>query len=359
MLIIQRHYLKEFFKLLSLIGTGLALIFSILDLIDKIDDFINPSLGDLLLYTSLNFPKYFLYLLPGAMLICSLFIFSQASRNKELVVIMATGGRLKSLFFPFIILGILVSIFAFTIGETIVPDFSSRSDELKNTLTEQDKKLTFKEGTIWLMSTDGSPVRIELYIPEKKLAKGVSIFVSGDDFLKERLEAEEAEWIKTESQNSEGIWRLKNVTIYDVKSGNVNNTAELDFPYLESPDFFSAGIKKPEEMGIGELYRYTERLKRAGFKNTNLLVDMNSKVAYPFINLFMILLGISLSMRSKAGGGLFAAGLGLLISTIYWFAYTMMLSMGYAGVVPPIVATWFVQTVFGIVTVYLFRNIQE
>jgi len=361
MLIIQRHYLKEFFKLLSLIGTGLALIFSILDLIDKIDDFMpnKPSLESLLLYTSFNFPKYLLYLLPAAMLICSLFIFSQASRNKEFVVIMATGGRLKSLFFPFIILGILVSIFAFIVGETVVPDFSRRSNELKNTLTDQDKKLTFKEGTIWLIATDGSPVRIELYIPEKKLAKGVSIFVSGEDFLKERLEAEEAEWIKTESQSSEGIWRLKNVTIYDIKSGKVNNTAGLDFPYLESPDFFSAGIKKPEEMGIGELYRYTERLKRAGFRNTNLLVDMNSKVSYPFINLFMILLGISLSMRSKVGGGLFAAGLGLLISTIYWFAYTMMLSLGYAGVMPPIVATWFVPTVFGIVTVYLFRNIQE
>jgi lipopolysaccharide export system permease protein len=73
----------------------------------------------------------------------------------------------------------------------------------------------------------------------------------------------------------------------------------------------------------------------------------------------MIILGISLSMRSKVGGGLFAAGLGLLISTIYWFAYTMMLSLGYAGVVPPVVATWVVPMAFGIVTVYLFRNIQE
>ncbi|MEW6162789.1 MAG: LptF/LptG family permease [Nitrospirota bacterium] len=375
MLIIQRTYLKEFFKLLSLIGTGLALIFSILELIDKVDDFMpnRPSLNSLLLYASFNFPKYLLYLLPAAMLICSLFIFSQASCNREFVAIRATGGRLKGIFYPFIISGILVSVFAFIIGEIVVPDFSRRSHELKNTIMKKDKKLTFKEGTLWLRGTDGSPVRIELYIPEKKLARGVSIFVSGEEFLKKRIEAEEAEWEEVKSskpstlaqaeglkvESLKGLWRLKNVTIYDIESRKVSSISEMDYRYLESPDFFSEGVKKPEEMGIGELYGYAKRLKGAGFKNTKLLVDLNSKVSYPLTNLFMIILGISLSMRSKVGGGLFAAGLGLFVSIIYWFAYTLMLSMGYAGVVPPIIATWLVLIIFGTVTIHLFRKIPE
>jgi lipopolysaccharide export system permease protein len=361
MLIIQRHYLKEFFKLLSLIGTGLALIFSILDLIDKLDEFMpnRPSLQSLFLYTFFNFPKYFLYLLPAAMLICSLFIFTQASHNRELVAIKASGGKLKALFYPFVISGMLVSVFAFIIGEMVVPDFSTRANELKNTIKKTDRKLTFKEGTLWLRATDGSPVRIELYIPEMKLARGVSIFVFRGDFLRERVEAEEARWVQTATQGSEGIWRLKNVTIYDIGENMVTSKSELDYSYLESPDFFSEGVKKPEEMGISELYRYVERLKRAGFRNTKVLVDLNSKVSFPLINIFMILLGIALPIKSKFGGGLFAAGLGLLISIIYWLVYTFSLSMGYAGLIPPIVAAWLVPALFGIVTVYLFRNIRE
>ena len=359
MLIIQRHYLKEFFKLLSLIGTGLALIFSILDLIDKIDEFMpgRPSLESLLLYILFNFPKYLLYLLPVAVLTCSLFIFSQASRNRELVAIKAVGGKLKAIFYPFVISGILVTVFAFITGEVIVPDFSRRSNELKSTIKNKDKKLMFKEGTLWLRSTDGSPVRIELYIPEMKLAKGVSIFVFREDLLRERIEAEGAEW--KEVQSSKGIWRLKNVIVYNIIDKKITNVQELDYPYLESPDFFSEGIKKPEEMGIGELYRYVERLKRAGFRNTKLVVDLNSKVSYPLINLFMMLLGISLSMRSRFGGGLFAAGLGLLISTLYWVVYTVTLSMGYAGIVPAAIAAWMVPAAFGIATGFLFKNIQE
>lgn len=361
MLIIQRHYLKEFFKLLSLIGTGLALIFSILDLIDKIDEFMpsRPSLDSLLLYILFNFPKYLLYLLPVAMLTCSLFIFSQASRNRELVAIKAAGGKLKAIFYPFVISGILVTVFAFITGEVVVPDFSRRSNELKNTIKNKDRKFMFKEGTLWLRAKDGSPVRIELYIPEMKLAKGVSIFVFREDFLRERIEAEGAEWMRTSDQGSKGIWRLNNVIMYDIRDRKITNILELDYPYLESPDFFSEGIKKPEEMGIGELYRYVERLKRAGFRNTKLVVDLSSKISYPLINLFMMLLGISLSMRSKFGGGLFAAGLGLLISTLYWVAYTVTLSMGYAGIVPAAIAAWMVPAAFGIATGFLFKNIQE
>ncbi|MBI5189007.1 MAG: LptF/LptG family permease [Nitrospirae bacterium] len=382
MLIIQRHYLKEFFKLLGVIALGLALIFSLLDLVNKIADFMpgNPSTDKLILYALLNLPKYLLYLLPMAVLICSLFIFSQASRRKEIVAIKAAGGRLKALFYPFIISGMLLSIFAFITGEFVVPDFSKRAYELENTLKKKDKKLVFKEGTLWLRSTDGSHVRIELYIPDKKLAKGVSIFkIAGGQsrfypfggksgtvptFLRERIEAEEAEWEEVRSsklkvKSSEGIWKLKKVIKYDIESGKVSRISEIDYPYLESPDFFSEKIKKPDEMGLSELYRYTKRLKEAGFRNTKLVVDLNSKVSYPLINFFLMLLGISLPVRGRIGGGLFAAGLGLFISLIYWLGYTLMLSMGYAGIIPPSISAWITPLLFGITAIYLFRKTPE
>ena len=366
MKIIQRHYTKEFFKLLGIIALGLALIFSISDLIGKIDDFMpaRPSICKLISYTLLNLPKYLLYLQPVALLISSLFIFSQASRNKELVAIRAAGGRLKALFYPFIISGILLSVFAFIIGEVIIPDFSKRSDELIATLKKKDERTIFKEGALWLKGTDGSLVRIELYIVEKRLARGVSIFISEGDLLTKRIEAEEAEWVEAQNsrskkQGSESVWRLKKVTVYDIQGENISHIPEMDCPYLEPPDFFTEGIKKPEEMGIGELYRYAKRLEEAGFRNTKLIVDLNSRCSYPLANFFMILLGISLSLRSQVGGGLFAAGLGLFISLIYWLGYTLMLSMGYAGIAPPLLSVWAMPLLFGTAAVYLFRKIPE
>jgi len=359
MLKLQRYYLREFLKLFSLLSVGLALIFSILELVEKMDEFLphNPSLDNLVLYMLLNFPKFLLYLLPAALLICALFIFSQASRSRELTAIKATGGRLKVILYPFITLGLGASIFAFVVGETVVPDFSKRANQLRYTLQKKQQKIAFQEGSLWIRGEHGSFVRIELYIPEKNLAQGVSIFVLKEDTLIKRIEAQEASWRTI--QNPEPFWLLRNVTVYDIPSGNVHTAAEIEFPDLGSPDLFTEGMKAAEEMGIIELYRYNERLQKSGFKNTKLPVDFHAKISYPLINLFMILLGISLSMKSTFGGGLFAAGLGLLISTVYWFAYTMTLSLGYAGVIPPFIAAWFMPFVFGTISFFLFKKIPE
>ncbi len=71
MRIIQRYFIKEFFKILGILALGLALIFSLLDLIDKIDDFMpgKPSIPiHLCSMPLLNFPKYLYYLLPMSLL---------------------------------------------------------------------------------------------------------------------------------------------------------------------------------------------------------------------------------------------------------------------------------------------------
>jgi lipopolysaccharide export system permease protein len=89
--------------------------------------------------------------------------------------------------------------------------------------------------------------------------------------------------------------------------------------------------------------------------------------------MFMLLLGISLSiggahqrifkgiafLTSHAHGGIISAGLGLLISLIYWLGYSLFLSLGYAGSIPPVIAPWFVPTIFSAISAYLYRQIPE
>jgi lipopolysaccharide export system permease protein len=359
MKIIQRYYIREFLKILSIMALGMALIFSIIDLINAFDDFMPDRISfyQLFHYVALIFPKYLYYLLPMSLLICSLFIFSQASRHRELTIIKAAGGKLKRLLSPFVFIGIFFSLFGFVIGDVIIPDFSERILDFKKTSLKKSEKLQFKEGTLWLRGTDGAFVRIELYIPENKSARGMSIFITKDASLIRRIEAEEALWVN--GKGLQGIWRLKKVDIYDIEKGEISHAAEMEFPELESPDLFSKGIKNPEEMGIGELYTYMTRLKHAGFKDTKLDVDLHSKVSYPLVNFVMILLGISLSAMNRIGGGLFAAGLGLFISFVYWLFYTFMLSLGYARIMPPFAAAWVVPILFGTAALYLFSKIQE
>jgi LPS export ABC transporter permease LptG len=354
MFIVQRLYIKDFIKIMLLISIGLSVIFSLLDLASKMDEFMpgKTSAAVLALYTFLNTPKFFIYLLPMSVLVCSLYTFSQAFRRGEITAIKTAGGRLRRLYLPFIMTGFLLSLLAFATSEFIVPDFSKRSADIRNILTAKTGSFTFSEGGLWLKSKDGSIVKIDLYNVEENAAKGLDIFVFGKDFLKEKLTAEKASW-------NGNTWVLENINRYEIETGRIEKIKTMDYSGLESPDIFSEDLKKPDEMGISELYRYVKRLKNAGFINSKLIVDLNSKISFPLINIFMMLIGISLSSGHRLGGGLFSAGLGLLISLAYWFGYTFMLSLGYSGLIHPAISAWIIPFIFGALAVRLFMKIPE
>lgn len=375
MKILQRYYLAEFFKLFSIIGCGLGFIFSLMELINRINDFMpyRPSVKDLLLYSALNFPQYLLYLMPMAALISGLFVFGQAGRRKETTAVKASGGSMKKLLRPFLYSGVLLSAACFLIGEFIAPDFTARAHALKDTLSNSRKTLTFREGTTWLRTRDAI-VKIDLFLPDKGIIKGISIMKMEDSMLVERIEAESAEWrpavapappselIKspsTPSRETGGVWYLRDVTSYQIKTGTVTKYTELQSDILDSRDIFREGGQRPDEMNVRELMTYTKKLKTAGFRNTKLIVDIHSRISYPLINVIMLVLGISLATRGTTGGGLITAAVGIFISLLYWIGYTASLSLGYAGILPPFVAAWFMPLVFGGGAWYVFRKIPE
>lgn len=323
-------------------------------MVDKIGNFApgKSSAASLLLYVFFSIPRLFLYVLPMSVLICSLFTFSQAVHRKEITAIKAAGGKIRALSYPFVVMGVFLSLFAFITGELIVPDFSQRAANLKNFLEGKSRRLNITDAGLWLRSKDGSPVKIDIYAAERKTAEGISVFVLEEGSLKEKITAEKARW------NGE-TWIFENVSKYSVGTGSVEHFGTIIYGGLESPDFFEEELKGAGEMGIAELYRYIQRLKRAGFRNLKLAVDLNSKISFPFVSLFMMILGMALSLRMRLGGGLFSAGLGLLISLFYWLSYTFLLSMGYAGVIPALVSAWTVPLIFSALAAYLFFHIPE
>ncbi len=368
MLIVQKLYIKEFLKALAVVGFGISLVFSIIGLIDKIDEFMphKPALSLLFEYTALTVPKYFHYLMAMSTLLTSLFVFSQAIKRKEIIIIKAASGRMKRILLPFLGIGLALTLLGFVLEEVVIPATSKRIRSIRNQITGKKKEVTYKDGTLYMRGKDGSIVRIALYLPDRNISKDVSIFTFDGGALKERIDAASAEW-------SGSAWKLKDVTLYDMSNGKVKKLPEMPYPNIESPKIFKEDLWAPEEMNMIELIKYQRRLAEAGFKNIKLIVDISSRLSYPLINFFMLLLGISLSVGGEhkalqkilhgkgasSHSGAIAAGLGLLISLIYWLGYSVCLSLGYTGAIYPVVAPWIMPLAFAGISVYLFSQIPE
>ncbi len=371
MLIIQKLYIKDFLRVFIILSLGISLIFSIISLIDKIDDFVSAegAFFILLTYTIYNTPKYFNYILPMSILLSSLFIFSQAANRREIVAIKSAGAKISRIFLPFLIIGILLSLFSFFLSEIVIPALSKEIQSIKNQLTKKGSNITFKEGSVFMKGKDGSIVRITLYLDDKDISHGVSIYKYDEEGLKEKIDAEVGQW---DGQS----WILKNVNIFNVLDGKSIFVKEIYADQIESPKILKKQILKSEEMTIIELIQYDRRLNRAGFKNPKLVVDISSRFSYPLINFFMIILGLSLSIgaenrlvqkvlseklkgKQTSGGGVFIAGLGLLLSLIYWLGHSFFLSLGYAGTISPAISAWIMPIFFAICSIYLYRQIPE
>lgn len=370
MLRVQRLYIADFFKVLLILTLGMSMIFAVLSLVDKIDDFMGfkPPVKLLIQYALASVPRYILYFLPMATLLSSLYIFSQAIKRREIVAIKTSGGRMKRILNPFVVIGVLLTIIGFILGEFVVPVTAKEVRSISQQITGKNKKSSlFKEGTLYMRGKDGSIVRISLFMPAQNVSKGVSIFKFDSGGLKERIDADTAVW-------ENNVWKLKNPFIYDIASGKATSQPEMAYTAIESPKIFSEDVVKVEEMTLTELIRYKQRMTEAGFRNVKLAVDLSSRLSYPIVNLFMLLLGISLSMGGEQKGlekifkikihgqtntGIISVGLGLLISVSYWLGYSFTLSLGYAGTIPPISAPWIVPVLFSAISLYLYHNIPE
>jgi len=371
MIRVQRLYIVEFFKVLSILTIGMSVLFGILGLSEKIAEFMQytPTILQLAEYAFASVPRYVVYFMPMGALLSSLFIFSMAIKRREIVAIKTSGGKMKRLLAPFVLIGILLMLLSFVLGEFLVPVTALKVRAVTTEITGGGKKMAyFKEGTLYMRGKDGSIVKVSLFLPEQNRAQGISIFRYTGGELRERIDAETGTW-------ENDVWKLKNIYIYNLASGTYKQQDEMIYNEIESPMIFREDVLKVEEMTLTELIRYKNRLSDAGFKNAKLSVDVSARLSYPIINLFMLLLGISLSVggeqkglekifRTKMQGahshvGVLSAGLGLVISLAYWLGYSFTLSLGYSGTVPPLVAPWIIPILFSLVSIYLYRNIPE
>lgn len=367
MILVQKMYIRDFLKTLCILTLGLALIFSIIGLTDKAEEFIphKPPAQMLALYALYSLPKFVQYMLPMAVLLSSLFIFSQAIRRREIIVIKAAGGKMQSLLRPFVVLGVLLTVAGFLLGEVLVPYSAKNMRSIANQITKKEKNITFKEGTLYMRSRDGSVVRVGLYLPDSDSYRSITIFRFAQDGLVERIDAATATW-------KEDHWKLNTVNRLSIATGKTTFTPEMTYEGIESPATFQEGVWKVEEMSLMELISFKNRLQEAGYKNIRLLTDISSRAAYPIINLFMLLLGISLSIGGdqrllqlrlfqsvQSHAGIVSAGIGLIISLAYWLGYSFFLSLGYAGTLPPTLAPWIIPVIFSGISAYLFINIPE
>jgi lipopolysaccharide export system permease protein len=191
-------------------------------------------------------------------------------------------------------------------------------------------------------------------IPERRMHEvSLQEFRSGE--LVRRVDAAEASWDGTQWVFSSGFER----TFAD-GTEKAEPFERLSLPGLaERPNDFAKETRKPEEMNYLELRGYVEKLRASGGRVANYLVDLHVKLAFPLINLIVVMIGAPIATRMRMQSAALGFGLSVAISFFYYAFLRAGQALGHNGALPPYLAAWLGDIVFGAVGVVMTIQAQR
>jgi lipopolysaccharide export system permease protein len=347
MRLLDRYIARECMKILLLCLVVFMGVYLIVDLFEKFSRFLGAQMPPALIlrYYLLRVPKIFTEVLPVAVLLASLLSLGGLARHNELLAMkMGQVGTLR-IALPCMVLGLLASGSAWVITEYVAPRTNERALEIERTQVRRlPAHQTTRDSDIWYRAQGNRFVHIALIETQSGLIRGMSVFQLSPSFdLTQQTDAREATW------ENDG-WKLRDGYRLDLTPAPVRVTPfqTMRIALSERPEEFARVARSPEEMSYIQLRHYIDRLVQSGVSATRYRVDLYAKVAIALVSLVMALIGVSFGLRTGRGGAMIWVGVCIPMGFLYWMLLSVAVSLGRGGVLPPFVAAWLPNFVFGL-----------
>jgi lipopolysaccharide export LptBFGC system permease protein LptF len=138
---------------------------------------------------------------------------------------------------------------------------------------------------------------------------------------------------------------------------NYTPFAERDL-LLEPPKYFKSDTPDPDMMTYGQLQDFVARLGLSGADAGRYQVALQRKLAFPLVTLVMTLLAIPFAVTTGRRGALYGIGAALVIAIVYWTSMSVLAAFGAGGLLPPTLAAWAPNLLFGAAAVYLILTVR-
>ncbi len=343
---LHRYWLKEFSKFFMMIQTLILVLFVFIDYLSRMDNFLQSdiTLSRGLWYVLLKLPFMFVQLTPASLLLAVIATFGIMNRNAELTALKSSGISVYFLVKPALLAGLVLAGVMFLMGETLIPISMAKANHIRYQEMATGTKVSQGRKDIWIKSGNDL-VHINFFDPVQKRVAGITSTTMGEGFrIVYRMDARDG-WYEN------GLWLFEGVTeqVYDPEKDDYNITI-MPRKIMETklnPEDLGRLALKSNEMSYSELKGYVKKVTSEGYDATTYRVDMNGKLAFPFICVIMALTGAATGMRSFVKTNLpVAIAVGVVICFLYWFVYGFCTSLGYAKILPPLVATWVGNLIF-------------
>ena len=352
------YILKEMLPIF-LIG---LMIFTFILLMDKVLRLIEMivasgvsafQIAKLLLFIS---PSFLVFTIPMAVLLATLYTFGRLSSDSEITALKASGISLYQIFPPvaaFAVAAYLLTTFLVLYG---LPWGNQGFKSTLYLIAQSKADIDIKE-RVFNDAFDGLVVYVDKIPIQGKRMEGILIHDDREQGRMSTIFAKEG-FLAGNPKAQEVILRLFDGEIHRYEpQANVYQKIRFDTYNLKlelARAFASIGKKlKDREMSIQDIKKKIEQKNLLREDTTPLQVELHKRYAIPFACIIFGLIGVPLGIQPRRSGRSHGFVLSLLILLAYYISLTASEILAMRHVVPPSVAGWAPNLLFGGLGVYL------
>jgi lipopolysaccharide export system permease protein len=353
MRLLDRYLLRELLVPLAYCLGGFLVFYIAFDLVFGIKNFQEKHLSvvDVAEHYVVTLPELLVQqVIPVSLLLALLYVLTNLSRYNELTAMRAAGVSVWRLFLPYLGVGIFLGLVVLAMNELLVPPSAEEdrailhSHDAHPENRDWTSKLSFHneaEGRQWEMKSYNR-VTHEMIDPV--------IHWDLSDGTRRDIYAARGHY-------NEGRWIFTNVVEWYSQTSHSNYTV-LELPLSETPAWINSEIKvaalppseaaKKPELSIREVLDYRRLHPHLNpEQEAMLMTQLQCRIAQPFTCLAVVLIALPFGARTGRHNVFAGVASSVFICFAYFIMQRFAMGLGIGEKLPPFLAAWLPNLVFG------------
>jgi len=358
--ILDDYVLRQFLEYLGLILSTFVVLTLVFTFFELLRDIITNRIALITVgeYLINVIPSMVYLMTPLSVLIAVLVTFGLLQKSNELTAMKATGISLYRLIVPVVALAATLSFTLFLFDQFYLPHANKRQDALRNEIKGKPAQTYLNPQRRWIFGAHHEIYYYEFFDGERNQFANLSVFnVDPTTFaLSARTFASRVFWndsLRKWVFEQGWVRSLTATQVQDYKTFDVRTFADVDEP----PNYFKKEVKQYSEMNFDELKAYIRELEQGGFDVVRLRVQLYRKLSFPLITLVMSILAIPFALSAGRQGALRGVATAIGIAVVYWVTGGLFEAMGNVNQLPPALAAWSPDLIFGLAGGYFILKV--
>ena len=356
MSVLFRYLAREIYAATALVLVAFLGLFAFFDFVNELEDVGKNAyqLYDAAVYVALILPGRVYELFPVAVLIGTLYALATLARHSEITVMRASGMSNLALMRMLGLVGSVLVVLTFLIGEYVAPPAETAAQELKLTATKASVSQQLRSG-LWVK--DGALViNVRTMLPDRTM-RNVRVYEFDADYA-----------LVSISQAKRGVhdgndqWRLMEVsrTRFLADRAEVEYLPEITWRSDLSPEVLGVLMVGPEHMQLAKLWTYVQHLRDNQQSADRFEIALWKKVIYPFAVLVMMALALPFGfVHDRMGGASARIFLGVMLGVGFHLLNGLFSNLGMINAWPPLLVALTPSLIFLAAAAAVLRYVER